>query len=320
MKKTKNRGIKRLYRAIREPFEWLLIYCAEWIIPRLSMRSALALSRFIADTVFLFDPVGRAVSRANLRVVCPRLSSRRERILLHGAYRNMARVLIMIFWMGRDTKARISQWVSFAPGVLEQARESSPCITVSAHIGNWEILSQACVAAGIPMTSVAKQIGSDGMTARLTRIRASIGQEILPTEGALRGLIKALQRNRSIGLLVDQHTHIWQGGTWVHFFGIPSGISLAPAMLALKLKRPIIFAWSHPLKDGRYRIEPGNVFPPEGSAQDLTQAMASAFERVIRRHPSLWCLNYRRFRYIQQGFPHPEKYPFYARPEKIRHK
>ncbi|MBO7654381.1 MAG: hypothetical protein J6U40_05615, partial [Kiritimatiellae bacterium] len=62
--------------------------------------------------------------------------------------------------------------------------------------------------------------------------------------------------------------------------------------------------------------EPGAFFQPEAfaSPQAMTQAMATAFERVIRRHPSLWCLNYRRWRYMMEGTAHPERYPFYAKP------
>lgn len=320
LKVKRNSTVKRIYRTLRLPFEWFAIWLGETIIPPLSMAGALRLSRFIADTVFFFDGTGKAVSFANLRTMFPLLSARRQRILAHGAYRNMARVLVMIFWFGcRDTRARIKRWVTFGPSVLAALNAHRPCVTVSAHVGNWEILSQSCVAAGMPMTSVAKQVGTEGITKRLTRIRSCIGQEILPAEGALRGLVHALKSGRYIGLLVDQHTHVWQGGAWVDFFGIAAGVSLAPAALALKFKVPILFAWSRPLRDGGYRIEPGGLFLPEGQTQQqLAQTMVSAFERVIRRHPSLWCLNYRRWRYIKNGSPHPERYPYYARPEKMR--
>ena len=315
-KGIKNRILKKVYRKFREPFEWFLIWIALKFIPSLSMRGVLRLSKFIADSVYQVDPYGKKISRANLKVMFPSISEKRIRMLIHGSYRNMARVLIMIFWMSRDTRARLNRWVKCPPIIIDTLKLHRPAITVSAHVGNWEILSQACVAHGLPIVSVAKQIGTPEMTERLTALRSTIGQELVPAEGALRGLIKALKQKKYIGLLVDQHTHTWKGGTWVDFFGIPAGISNAPAALSIKLKVPIYFAWSHPLKDGSYTIRPGAVFLPEGkTAQELTQAMAKAFERVIRRHPSLWCLNYKRWRYIKRGFSRPDLYPFYARPE-----
>lgn len=310
------RGYKSFYRRFRRPFERFAVAVALRLVPPLSLTQLLRLAHFIGDTVYAFDAGGRAIARANLHVMFgDRMTPARERAITRLAYRNMARVLVNIFWMSRDTAARIKDQVSFAPWVIDALRAHRPAITVSAHFGNWEILSQACVSEGIPMMSVAKEVGSPDMTERLTALRTTIGQEIVPADGALRQLILALKRGTSIGLLIDQHTHEWDGGTWVTLFGIRAGISLAPAVLSNKFRIPILFAWSRPLKDGRYRVEPGELFlpDPEIDAQARTQQLVTAFERVIRKHPSLWCLNYRRWRYIFPG-DDPARYPFYARP------
>ena len=307
--------IKSFYRNARRPVEWFLIWLGQSFIPPLSLTGLLRFSRWLADTVYLFDGRGKAIARANLRLMFgKRITPARERIITRSAYRNMARVLVNIFWMSRDTLARIMDQVTFTQVVLDALRANQPAITVSAHFGNWEILSQACVANGIPMMSVAKMTGSPEITARLTRLRSTIGQEIVPADGALRHLLNALKHGKSIGLLIDQHTHVWEGGTWVTLFGVPAGISLTPAALSRKLNVPIIFAWSRPLKDGRYRIEPGQIFPPDPQIDDTTrtQQIAKSFEGVMRKHPSLWCLNYRRWRYILPD-DDPERYPFYAR-------
>ena len=310
------KGLRVYYRSARRPVEWFLVWLGQQIIPPLSLAGLLRLSRWVGDVAYLFDCRGKAIARANLRLMFGRrMTAARERAIIHHAYRNMARVLVNIFWMSRDTLARIKDQVTFAPAVLDTLRAHLPAITVSAHFGNWELLSQACVANGIPMMSVAKTVGSAEMTERLTRLRTTSGQQIVPADGALRSLMHALKHGTSVGLLIDQHTHVWEGGTWVKLFGLPAGISLAPAALSRKLGVPVVFAWSRPLKDGRYRIEPGELFLPDPQADDdtRTQQLAFAFERVIRKHPSLWCLNYRRWRYILPD-DDPARYPFYARP------
>ena len=307
--------VKRVYRLLRRPLEWGAAWLALTLIPPLSLGGLLRLSRWVADIAYAFDSRGKAIACANLRVMFgARMTDVRERALVRRSYRNMARVLVNVFWMSRDTRARMADQVSFDPCVLETLRNNQPAVTVSAHLGNWEILSQACVANGIPMLSVAKQIGSPEMTARLIRLRSTIGQRLVPAEGAVRPLLSALKHGTSIGLLIDQHTPIWEGGAWVALFGIAAGISTIPAALARKTKTPLIFAWSRPLKDGRYRIEAGQVFFPDPDVSDVerSQQLARAFERVIRRHPSLWCLNYRRWRYFRPG-DDPACYPFYAR-------
>ena len=309
---------KIYYRNVRRPVEWFLVWLAQVIIPPLSLNELLRLSNWLADIVYTFDRQGKAVASANLRLMFgKRMTATRERAITRRSYRNMARVLVNIFWISRDTLARIKGQVLFSPVVLDALRANLPAITVSAHFGNWEILSQASVANGIPMISVAKMVGSPEMTERLTRLRSTIGQQVVPADGALRHLLHALKHGVSVGLLVDQHTHVSDGGTWVRFFGVPAGISLTPAALSRKCGVPIIFAWSRPLKDGRYRIEPGELFPPDPLIDDdtRTQQLALAFERVIRKHPSFWCLNYRRWKYLLPG-DDPAGYPFYARHSK----
>ena len=61
---------------------------------------------------------------------------------------------------------------------------------------------------------------------------------------------------------------------------------------------PIAVAWSRPLRGGRYRCEVIDIIQPE-EARDMwgtTQRCAHDLERVIRRHPSCWVLNYNYYR------------------------
>ena len=60
----------------------------------------------------------------------------------------------------------------------------------------------------------------------------------------------------------------------------------------------MVIAWSRPLRDGRYRCELIRTYA-HGAARDIwgfTQSCIRDLERVIRRHPSCWVLNYRYFR------------------------
>lgn len=308
------RRLKNVYRKARLPLEWFAIGIGKAVLPRLSLPVILRLADTLADVGWRFDRRGTQIAKANLQVMFgARMTAHRERAIIRRCYRNMARVLANIFWLSRDTQARLDQTVSFAPGLFETVQKNLPAILVSAHIGNWEILSQACVARGVPVLSVAKEIGTSGMTKSLIGARAAIGQEIVLADGAIRPMFRAIKDGKCIGLLVDQHTDPWMGGAWVDLCGTPVCMSMAPASLSRKCSVPIILAWSRPFRNGHYRIEPELFLAPAPAADDAsrTQQIAAAFERVIRRHPSLWCLNYRRWRYIRLG-DDPSKYPPYA--------
>ena len=134
-------------------------------------------------------------------------------------------------------------------------------------------------------------------TALLMRARRSIGQEIVPAEGAFKPLMQGLKDGKSLGLLVDQSVAPKRGGIWVRFLGLPIAVSAAPAFFAAKGKSPIAVAWSRPLKDGRYRCEVVDEISV-AEARDIwetTQRIAADLERIVRRHPSCWVLNYNFF-------------------------
>jgi lauroyl/myristoyl acyltransferase len=148
------------------------------------------------------------------------------------------------------------------------------------------------------MMSVAKDIGTGGMTKLLMKARTSIGQEIVHANGAFRPLMQGIKEGKSLGLLVDQVVDTWDGGVWAKFFGTPIPVSAAPAFFSAKGEAPIVVAWSRPLKDGRYRCEIVAAYQPEDARdiRGMTQRCIFDLERIIRRHPSAWVLSYNYFR------------------------
>ena len=308
MKGRPNR--KPIRRALRRPFEWLGILLGMLVFTNLTHRLLFALCDFLGATMFFFDRKGRALALANLRVVLgtnrqesasalpPVPPTRREKLILKRSYRNMARTIGHVFWTSRNAMKRAASVAEFSPKCLEVLAQHKPLVTVSAHLGCWEVLSQLVHLQGRRMISVAKDIGTPAMTELLMKSRKSIGQEIVHADGAFRPLYEGLKGGADVGLLVDQVVKPKDGGVWVEFFGRPVPVSVAPAFLAAKTRATIVVAWSRPLKDGTYRCEYINLYPWQ-KGTDIwrrTQDCICDLERVIRRHPSCWVLNYRYFR------------------------
>lgn len=305
-----------LFRKMRRPVEWFGIRLAQTILPRLSLACIVGLADLTSILGPVLDRRGVKIARANLKLMFgSRMTPRRERIIIRRSYRTVVRTVFNLFWLLRNTRERILAQVQFAPGVFEKVRQHQPAVMLSAHLGNWELVAQGGVAHGIPILCVAKQIGSPAMTSLLTKQRALIGQEIIPIEGAVRQLIRTLKGGTSVGLLVDQHMDLAEGGTTCTFFGRAVSVAMTPATLSRKLNVPILFVWARPLKNARYHIECSDLFLPDPNITDATrtQQLSDAIERVVRRHPSFWCLTYRRWRRIHVG-EDASRYPFYARP------
>jgi len=309
--KKRRRQKKTFKRALRRPFEWLGILLGMLILSNLSHRMLLGLCDFLSAVMYRFDRAGRDVSLFNLRVIqgvyaperdfqAPHTTppSRRETLIIKRSYRNMARTIGHLFWTSRKAGPRAAAVAALDETCRRQLAENQPIVTVSGHLGCWEVLSQLVHLEGHKMMSVAKDIGTPAMTRLLMRSRKSIGQEIVHADGAFRALMQGIRDGYDLGLLVDQVVKSKEGGIWVRFFGRPMPVSAAPAFFAAKAKVPVLVAWSRPLKDGTYRCQFLDLMSA-AEARDIwgcTQRCLRDLERVIRRHPSCWVLNYRYFR------------------------
>ena len=314
-----SRKTRKLKNKLLVPFEWIGIGLGLCIIPWLPRWALFGLCDFLSALMYFFDRRGKRRALRNLRIVrrknadiCPERiyaevafdpdkakydPTPAEARIIKRSYRSMSRTVGYAFWTCFRARFRCA-----ATGIMGEEGKSflaanRPCVTVSGHIGCWEILSQLAFLEGHRMMSVAKDIGTGGMTALLMKARRSIGQEIVPAEGAFKPLLQGIRDGKSLGLLVDQSVSSKRGGIWVRFLGLPISVSAAPAFFAAKGKVPIIVAWSRPLKDGRYRCESVDTITA-GEARDIwgtTQRIATDLERIVRRHPSCWVLNYNFF-------------------------
>lgn len=291
---------KKFKRMLRRPFEWLGIGLGLAILSNLPRRAMLGLCDFVSSVMYRFDAKGRRHAEENLDAIFGKgaLSAFARERIIRRSYRNMARSVGHAFWTCRNAVARARASGEISSEAHAFLSANRPAVTVSGHIGCWEILSQLAYLEGHRMMSVAKDIGSPAMTRLLMKARMSIGQEIVHADGAFRALMTGLKAGKSLGLLVDQAVRPSDGGVWVRFFGHPMPVSVAPAFFAAKGKAPVIVAWSRPLRDGRYRCELVSSYSHD-EVRDIwgfTQRCLGDIERVIRRHPSCWALNYNAFR------------------------
>lgn len=310
-----SRRNKKLRKALLVPIEWIGISLALAIITPLPRRALFGFCDFLSRVMYRFDGRGKRRALENLHIIrgtCtgdegtvrfdpdsgPYRPTRAEELIIRRSYRNMARSVGYAFWTLVNAKARCRQTGEMSPEGKTWLAANKPAVTVSGHIGCWEILSQLAYLEGHEMMSVAKNIGTSGMTKLLMAARRSIGQEIVSADGAFKPLMAGIKAGKSLGLLVDQKVDPEKGGLWVRFLGRPIPVSAAPAFFAAKAKAPIIVAWSHALKDGHYCCEILDTIKPD-EARDIwktTQRCLSDLEKVIRRHPSCWVLNYNYFR------------------------
>lgn len=302
-------------RRIRHRVEDGLFALAMRVVPRLSRRSVVALSKALGSMAWACDRRDRRIAHANLDLAYgAALSPAAKRVVVRGVFRTFALTALDLFWFSRDTRERIRRHV-----IVEEGSDvwlgKGPLVAVTAHYGNWEIFGHVAALRGASLVSVAKPVKNPAIDARLNRIRESNGQRIVPRAGALKALVKALHEAGTVAFLLDQDTREAEGGVFVDFFGVPAPVSGAAAALAVRMGAPLVMGYCRHEDGGNYRCYVRDVLRPEAlrgrDPAEVTAETARLLEAEIRRHPEQWLWTYKRWKRRKPGAD-PALYPFYA--------
>jgi KDO2-lipid IV(A) lauroyltransferase len=162
------------------------------------------------------------------------------------------------------------------------------------HSGNWDIAGLWLVRRGYPFSTVAERLKPESLFDRFVAYRESLGMRVLPLTGGPRPpmqvLAERLRAGEAVCLVADRD--LSRNGVDVEFFGEPTRMPPGPALLAATTGAALIPV--HLYFDGAgggqwigRPIELGDG-PLRTRVQRGTQALASAFESRIARHPEDW--------------------------------
>lgn len=250
----------------------------------------------------LFGP-GRARLRENLEIVLRRPPTREEVAWLsRGFYRHFALGVIELLREPLVTRQNLHEVVT--RDGLERARRvirpGEPVILVTGHAGQFELAGHMGALVGLRLTSMAKFSGHPGFDEFVLDLRQSGGQRVIPVQGALWAMKKALDRGEAVGINVDQQAR--EDPVFAPFLGVLAATSPTPAQLHLRTGAPIAvvtverrgrFFYAVHLEDV-IRHAPGG--DRDADVLAITARVNAALEQAIRRRPEQWFWTHRRFR------------------------
>lgn len=277
-----------------------------------------AASRIATAGARAFEHVGGqriADARVNLRIAFPQWSEARRREVLTASLVNLGRGLVEFARMSAYSDQEIRDRVRLE-GVenYEDALARSPkggVIAMTAHFGNWELLSTGISARGYPISVVHRARDNRVIDDIVETQRGVTGAELLPRGSAARGALRALRGGRILALPYDQNCHR-DLGVFVPFFGRMACARTAPVRLAMRTGAPVLPAFLHREGDDRHvaRIYPMVELVPEGddpaaAVVENARRMTRVIEEEIRKAPEEWTWIHRRWRTQPPGEPRP---------------
>ena len=174
-------------------------------------------------------------------------------------------------------------------------------LLVTAHYGNWELLTLAYRLSGFPLSIVVRPLDAPVLDGVVRRLRVTAGAEIIDKREAIRPVLQALRRGSLVAILLDQNASRREG-VFVPFFGHLASTSRSAATLALRTGTPILPLFIRREPDGMHRITVGDPIEPdpgratEDGIVELTRRCTEAIEDAIRQAPEQWLWMHARWR------------------------
>lgn len=189
----------------------------------------------------------------------------------------------------REPIARLLDRVGTLAGVEHLHRLEGAVISLTAHVGNWDLAGRLLARNSARPTHVVVAVEEARALEAWLR-RDGDGVRFVPrSEPTIAlGLMAALRRGEAVALQGDRALGN-RGDTQVPFFGLPAPFPVGPFRLASATAAPIVPAFCMLDADHRYKVtvlEPLVVKP--GGEEEALRVWVSMLEGVVRERPTQW--------------------------------
>jgi len=306
---------------LRHRVEYGVVIALRAIVSVLPGAAARGLGSAIGLTFYALDGKHRRLAARQLQAAFPTRSKEECRAIARATFAHFGRLLVTVLRNTTRTPEQMRADVEFEgeDRIRTALAAGKGAIVFSGHFGYWELQGLAHALVLPPMSVLARQLDNPYLHDLLEKSRTATGNRVIYRQGALRRVLRALNANEAVAILMDQHIH-GTDAVKVDFFNRPAATTSSLASLALRTGAPLVPAFALPLANGRYRLvyEHPVELPAPGSpdpVKELTQRCTDVLEMYVRRHPHNWLWMHRRWRDLPRGEDVPPMFPAGAREE-----
>lgn len=298
--------LKRAKNRILEWLQYIFFRAVCFLVNLIPFFFALELGKWGGRLLYFILPKFREVAVENLRLAFPGKTEKEIKKIAVESFENLGLFAVEFIRIPKIVR-RLNQYIVInnQESVYRALEAGKGLVLIVSHFGNWEWMAVASgVRAreeGIKISAVARTLGNPFLYRYvIEHLRGITGLKTIDKKGASREVIKRLEQNEIVCILVDQHEQ--RGSVPVPYFGRPAWTTSLPAVLALKKGAAVIPVFSFREKNRPMRIELGGPFPlikTGNYEQDLIENTAQyirTIEEVVRKRPADWLWMHARWR------------------------
>lgn len=208
-------------------------------------------------------------------------------------YRQLGRGLFELVWLVLHPRRPLDDLVSLDEATLDGCTDSGRgAVVAMLHAGNWDMLACA-YAAHRPLTVVTKRFPIETLDRMWQEVRARRGVRLVSVGGVWDAARSTFANGGAFAMMMDQTPLRERGVVLGRFLGAPAYIDLAPALVAMRNRRPLVLVLTKRLPDETITAFIDHVVePPEKPtrrwAEQTMLSLSQRIEQHVLERPEQW--------------------------------
>jgi len=279
------------------------------LLSKLPEAPLVAAAESIGELWYRASPAKAAQARANLGRVCEGLAAQGRgssltrraandpdalETIVRRAFRHAARYYLEVARAGSESADKVLARIDIeTPGeVTDALRSGHPVIITGMHYGAIEVpVVVVSDMVGHHVTAPMEIVKDPAMARWFEESRKRVGVNIVDMHDARHGLMAAIKRGESVGMVADRD--LLHNGIMVPFFGHLAPLPAGPALLAVETGLPIYVGSARRAAHLRYKGKLMRLeVPTEGRLRErvtaITANLAASFETLLADGPEQW--------------------------------
>lgn len=284
-----------------------LEYALAWVLLKLLGALPRPLARAagisIAWVVYFLHRKLRRVGMRNLELAFPEKTRLERKKILRGVFTSLGRQVAEVCLFPKYTRENVSKVVVYEgfENFERALARGKGVLFLTGHLGAWELSAFAHSLYGYPLNIVMRPLDNPYLNRLAREYRTMHGNKTVDKDFA-RGLIAAMRKGETVGVLMDTNMIATQG-VFVDFFGISACTASGVARVALKTDAAVVpgfTIWDPVLQKYRLRFDPAVELIRTGNTEfDVianTAKFTNVIEDYIRHYPNQWLWVHRRWK------------------------
>jgi KDO2-lipid IV(A) lauroyltransferase len=251
----------------------------------------------------------RRVGLRNLEMALPEKSPSERETILRGVYRSLGWQLAEFCKMRGYTLEQASKFIRYEgmENYLAARGRGKGVFVLTGHLGAWELSSFYHSLAGYPMSLVIRRLDNSLVDTFVNRIRCMHGNQVIHKDDFARGLLTAMHRGETVGILMDTNMTPPQG-VFVPFFGVEACTASGLARVAMRSGAAVLpgfLLWEE--SEQKYVLHFGQQLElvrtgdTDVDIVENTALFTRTIESYVRRYPEQWLWVHRRWKTRREG-------------------